>query len=623
MKTIPSIELRKQQKALVLSTLQVSENVNSPEKSENTSEISELHHNGTVPLVSPVKRPRSSIQPQATTQSKIPEAWRQRSKEQQSRPAKRPVSASFSTVKARKKPKPTSRWRKRWTADEVKILNEETSKGKPLKLIADRLGRPVQGCARKLSDNGILWVPRSADVKLMWSLVIEQNIVSHSAIQKRFPDTRPANVLEVLNKVKYGYALENIPTVPGNFFTRIREVKKYERFEHKDGRGIVYPGKSSEAFEYRWIDNQLIIIDTANLLINTKLLLVWYPYIDKLWFIRPSCYAVVNNKISKWFSGEWVSLVSAFRIYVLSGHWNDDFQDLVLFNKDGERRQTYNNIVRVFKDDNGQIMCSLCNMAFTSRDSYLLHAGLHEDGWPHMYHCCLSTIHASSPAEKRRKHNCPHHQEAEVGLFENRPVHGPIDNLLNFQGDLDHGSAIDHKWDLIAYSVRWSGHCGKVHKHTFNENIEDLVKAYETSYTPTSGKAIKSPFVATSSRCPIFTTPERGQKLGFRNNFFHQIYEMKSSSRILIISQSIDGLTTNLQSLVFFARSMEHLYITLGFCLTRLKRLVSFSQKVKESRGWVFYNLQTLRKNITGAVNNLRYMRLITALFVIQKHKQG
>ena len=131
MKTIPPIELRKQQKALVLSTLQVSENVNSPEKSENASEISELHHNGIVPPVSPVKRlrssiraqattqsevppvspvkrPRSSIRAQATTQSEISKSWALRSKDQQSHPPKRPISASFGAVETRKKPKPTT-----------------------------------------------------------------------------------------------------------------------------------------------------------------------------------------------------------------------------------------------------------------------------------------------------------------------------------------------------------------------------------------------------------------------------------------------------------------------------------------------------------------------------------
>lgn len=37
---------------------------------------------------------------------------------------------------------------------------------------------------------------------------------------------------------------------------------------------------------------------------------------------------------------------------------------------------------------------------------------------------------------------------------------------------------------------------------------------------------------------------------------------------LLCETESIEGLTTNLHSLVFFARSMEHLRITLGFYFT-------------------------------------------------------
>ncbi len=79
-----------------------------------------------------------------------------------------------------------------------------------------------------------------------------------------------------------------MPAVPEIFFARIHGVDKDERFEHKDGRGVVYPQKSSEAFEYRWIDGQLVIVDTTLLLININPLLVWYPDINRLSFIKPS-----------------------------------------------------------------------------------------------------------------------------------------------------------------------------------------------------------------------------------------------------------------------------------------------------------------------------------------------
>ena len=163
----------------------------------------------------------------------------------------------------------------------------------------------------------------------------------------------------------------------------------------------MYPQKSSEAFEYLWIDGQLVIVDTAHLLINVNPLLVWYPFINKPWFIKPSCYAVVEKKTSKWFAGEWVSLLSGIRLYMVSGHWTDEFQDLVLLDKDGKRRQTHKDMVRGFKDDKGKIMCSLCNLAFTSQDSYQLHAGLRDQGWPHIRHCCLRTLSTVKPSQDR------------------------------------------------------------------------------------------------------------------------------------------------------------------------------------------------------------------------------
>ena len=89
-------------------------------------------------------------------------------------------------------------------------------------------------------------------------------------------------------------------------------------------------------------------------------------FINKFRSIEPSCYAVVEYKTSKWFAGECVSLLSGVRLYVLSGHWTDEFQYLVLLDKDGNRRQTYKDMVCGFKADNGKTMYSLCDLAFTS-----------------------------------------------------------------------------------------------------------------------------------------------------------------------------------------------------------------------------------------------------------------
>ena len=53
---------------------------------------------------------------------------------------------------------------------------------------------------------------------------------------------------------------------------------------------------------------------------------------------------------SKWFAGgSPYCRQSGFTL--LSGHWTDEFQDLVLFDKYGNRRQTHKDMVRGFQDD--------------------------------------------------------------------------------------------------------------------------------------------------------------------------------------------------------------------------------------------------------------------------------
>ena len=96
--------------------------------------------------------------------------------------------------------------------------------------------------------------------------------------------------------------------------------------------------------------------------------------------------------------------------------------------------------------------------AFTSQDSYHLHAGLHEQGWPRIRHCYLDILTCTKPSQKG--YYCLPHQKAEVGPLRsitNRYVHGTIHNLIEFEDTLTHDSNLHHDWDLLAYSGRWSG----------------------------------------------------------------------------------------------------------------------------------------------------------------------
>ena len=55
----------------------------------------------------------------------------------------------------------------------------------------------------------------------------------------------------------------------------------------------------------------------------------------------------------KWFVDEWMSLLSGVRLYVHSGYWTDELQDLALLDTDGKRQQTNKDMVRPFTDNNG------------------------------------------------------------------------------------------------------------------------------------------------------------------------------------------------------------------------------------------------------------------------------
>ena len=98
---------------------------------------------------------------------------------------------------------------------------------------------------------------------------------------------------------------------------------------------------------------------------------------------------MVDKKASRWFDGEWVFMLSGADIGLMDYEefgkytWSSEcycssfqrdlnekrVEDLVLFDNDGNRRQTHKDMVRPFKDDNGEMMCSLCDLAFTSEDS--------------------------------------------------------------------------------------------------------------------------------------------------------------------------------------------------------------------------------------------------------------
>ena len=169
------------------------------------------------------------------------------SNDQQSRPEKRPISASFDTVETPKKSKPTTitskdsgtgREGQTWTANEMKIAEETKIAGQPYEAVADLLGRTASGVKRKMSKVTKIWVPRTTELKLLWTLVIEKQ-KTFPVIRKRFAHAEYQSLNPILKKIRNGWLLTNIPTEPDNFLKRVRTVHKGEKFDHKDRQGVV------------------------------------------------------------------------------------------------------------------------------------------------------------------------------------------------------------------------------------------------------------------------------------------------------------------------------------------------------------------------------------------------
>ena len=119
----------------------------------------------------PVKILRSSTQNKILKQSKIPISWHTRSNDQQSRPARRPISASFGPVAIFKTPKPTegnsksSCFGQPWTADESRITLEEGKKGESWESTRKLIDRTLYGVQKESTKVTNIWLPRTTGRK--------------------------------------------------------------------------------------------------------------------------------------------------------------------------------------------------------------------------------------------------------------------------------------------------------------------------------------------------------------------------------------------------------------------------------------------------------------------------
>ena len=105
---------------------------------------------------------------------------------------------------------------------------------------------------------------------------------------------------------------------------------------------------------------------------------------------------------------------------------------------------------------------------------------------------------------------------------------------------------------------------------------------------------------------------------------FHQtLAKLRNRSRMLFLSQSLEGFTTNLPSLMAMSGDFSDHDVWLGFRFAGNRSHVNIGQFTKAGQQWAFYSLHRLRQSLVGEINDDTYSAVSRLWFLIQKAKQG
>ena len=172
----------------------------------------------------------------------------------------------------------------------------------------------------------------------------------------------------------------------------------------------------------------------------------------------------------------------------------------------------------------------------------------------------------------------------------------------------------------------------------FESTLTELEALYSASFNPTVEKSAHIPCdrsIRRSSRVPIWKKPPRpkftdGSPLLECMNEEKPLYEylrdLARNGRILFLSFSLSGLTTNLQSLISLHDDIISIRpdvdIWLGFRLGSARQNPRLGQITRNGVEWSFYQLAKLRACIVGQDKDARYEMLVRLLFCMQKVKE-
>lgn len=176
-----------------------------------------------------------------------------------------------------------------------------------------------------------------------------------------------------------------------------------------------------------------------------------------------------------------------------------------------------------------------------------------------------------------------------------------------------------HAWTSIFGSVRFSN-AFEVDKGMVVQ--EWLREEYRKAFSPTTtrwGIVQCPPKQGRSSTSPIFCYGGSPEVL-----IHDDESPLPKEGRILLLIHGIEGLTTNLQSLVTMEKELSGLEVHLGFRLRSKRNEPYIGQERLHGIRWTFYSLSLLIDTLLGRVEaNPEYERLIHSWFLVQCGKVG
>ncbi|KAL9623138.1 MAG: hypothetical protein Q9204_007975, partial [Flavoplaca sp. TL-2023a] len=267
----------------------------------------------------------------------------------------------------------------------------------------------------------------------------------------------------------------------------------------------------------------------------------------------------------------WIELEDALRLLGVAGPIRPEIHNFLAYDRNGNKRDLYRNILPPFQDDDRLLMCGLCNYGFASHelDQYYYHAAAHYRGVTGVTPCCLQP---DATTGRKKEHTTlkpfcrPHPTPQRHGPFADliKQLHTPVADSSWI------AEQIEHKWEVVAISVRYSG---KNQKAEVEKKMEELRTRYMKSFTPEVKEFVNMPqSVNGRSSCePPWIFP--GTRWSERNAaeatalFIHS--QVKEGGSILLLCLGIDGLSSNLQWLMHLPADFSPGVITLGLCTSK------------------------------------------------------